>query len=323
MDTATITQQHDIVALHGTFHQGDESQFQEDTRGRQCVANSIASILLSKIRTIRRWTTEDLDYILYAGDAFYRKVRPAEYFDENPTDSGLLEIEDIPTECSLFNRHFNISQDISENCVINATEISQSLHIICQQAEKCDGIILMGDRHGAYASSLIYRNGKVYTFDPHSLSSTTGMPCTNDTCVLLTFDNIHKFAEYLVQCASVRHAEQLTFSKLIVTRMQQDQCGDPNFKTERHLNANSKSHTRKHESQVINRTARDDNMKNSTITKCSQDTESERKVTLVCDVCSETLDSLYNLNLHKEKCKEKQTFNCRICSKKLDNSHNL
>ena len=59
MDTATITQQH-IVYLHGTCHQGDES-FSACSHGRQCVPNSIASIALSKICTIRQWTTAHLD----------------------------------------------------------------------------------------------------------------------------------------------------------------------------------------------------------------------------------------------------------------------
>ena len=220
MDTAAITQQYDIVYCHGTFHQGDELQFLDYSCGRQCVANSIASIMLSKIRTIRRWTTEDLDQILKAGDVFYQKLRPVEYFNKNPTDSGLLEIEDIPTECFLFHRHFKISQDSCENCLVNYTDISQSLQKICQQTDNCDGIIFMGDEYGAYASSLIYCNGKVYTFDPHSLSPITGMPCANGTSVLLAFDSISKFAEYLVQCASIhRHAQQVTLWKLNITRV--------------------------------------------------------------------------------------------------------
>ena len=51
MDTATITQQHDIVYLYGTCHQGDES-FSACSCGCQCVPNSIASTALSKMCTI-------------------------------------------------------------------------------------------------------------------------------------------------------------------------------------------------------------------------------------------------------------------------------
>ena len=265
---------------------------------------------------------------------FYQKLHTAEYFNKNPTDSGLLEIEDIPTECFLFRRHFKISEDGCENCLVNYTDISHSLHKICQQTENCDGIIFMGDECGAYASSLMYRNEKVYTFDPHSLSPITGMPCANGTFVLLAFDSISKFAEYLVQCASThRHAQQITFWKLNITKMQQDQCTDPNFKSEGHQDANSKLHTGKLESKVVHSKAKNDHMKKSTIKKCSKETdreytkhsqtESEHKLTLICDICSKTLDNLYNFNIHKEKCKGKKTFICKICSKNLDNSHNL
>ena len=163
----------------------------------------------------------------------------------------------------------------------------------------------------------------------------------------LHFDSISKFAEYLVQCGSVhRHAQQLTLWKLNITRVQQDQSRDPNVNVG-HQDANSKSHTAKRESKVVHNKAQDDYIKNSTITKCSQETDSEhtkqetdrehtkhsqetkseQKVTLICDICSKTLDNLYNLNFHKEKCKEKnlhkvkckekQTFICKICSKKI------
>ena len=218
MDTATITQC-DVIYLHGTFHQGNESKFPDYSHRHQCVTNSIASIMLSKIYAIQQWTTKHLDRLLKAGDVFYQNIRPEEHFIQNPGDSGLLEIEDIPNECELLNRHFKISKDGSENCPIDVTEISKSLHQICQQTENCDGIILMGDQYGAYASSLMYHNGKVHTFDPHSQSTTTGMPCADGTSVLLTFDSISKFAEYLVQYASTCNAEQVILCKLIVTRM--------------------------------------------------------------------------------------------------------
>ena len=61
MDTATYTAAHDIVYLHGTFHQADDVHFMDFSHGRQCVTNSIAAIALSKICTIRQWSTEHLD----------------------------------------------------------------------------------------------------------------------------------------------------------------------------------------------------------------------------------------------------------------------
>ena len=333
MDTATISRQHDIVYHHATLHQGDES-FSAHSCGSQCVPNSIASTALSKFCTIRRWTTKELDLILKHGDKLYKDIHPEEYFNQHPGDSGLLEIEDIPTECNLFGRHFKISCDGCEHSSINHTGITESLQKFCQHSEYCDGLIFMGNRCGAYASSLIYRNGRVYAFDPHSLSPTTGMPCANGTSVLLTFDSISKFAEYLLHCASNRSAEQLTLCKVTITKMQQLECRDLNLENRQHQNANLKLHTRKLQSNTVHNEVKDDHMKNSTTTKCSQDTkskhaehsqqiESEQNVALMCEICSKILNNLYNFNLHKEKCKEKQTFICKNCSKKFNNSYNL
>ena len=201
-----------------------------------------------------------MDRILKVGDRFYQTIHPEEHFDQNSHDSGLLEIEDIPTECDLFSRHFKINQDGCENCQISYIDISESLCKICQQADNCNGVILMGNQSGACASSLIYRTGKVYTFDPHSLSPMTGMPCANGTSVLLAFDSISKFAEYLAQCACECHAEQLTLWKLNITRMQQFKCRDSNLKNGELQNANLKLNTGKLESNTVHSEVKDDHI---------------------------------------------------------------
>ena len=88
----------------------------------------------------------------------------------------------------------------------------------------------MGDQYGAYASSIIYSNQKIYIFDPHSLSHITGMPCADGTSILLTFDSIFKCAEYLIYCANAHHAIQLSVWKIVITEIQQFQCDYKFFK---------------------------------------------------------------------------------------------
>ena len=225
MDTATVTRQHNIVYLHGTFHQGDEIQFTEYSRGRQCVTNSVAAIVFSKICDLRQWRSEHLDQILKAGDILYQQIRPVEFFNHYPFDNGLLELNDLPGKCDIFSKQFEIHSNGSMYCDINVTKICDCLHNVCQHPSNCDAIIVMGDQYGAYASSLIYCNQKIYIFDPHSLSHVTGMPCADGTSILLTFDSIFSCAEYLVLCANVRHAIQLSVWKLVITRIQQFQHG--------------------------------------------------------------------------------------------------
>ena len=108
MDITTNTTVCDIVYLHATFHQGDEVHFMDYSHGCQCVTNSVAAIALSKICTINQWTTEHLDSILKAGDVLYQQVHPKEYFDQHPLDNGLLQLEDLPVNCDIFSRHFQI-----------------------------------------------------------------------------------------------------------------------------------------------------------------------------------------------------------------------
>ena len=145
MDAATVGIEHDIVYLYGTFHQGDELQFIDYSRGCQCVANSVSAIALSKICPIREWTTQHLDRILKAGDALYQQVRPVEFFKQHPLDNGLLELDDIPVECDIFNRYFEIQNIGSMYCNINVTEIGDCPYTICQHCLDYDAIIVMGD----------------------------------------------------------------------------------------------------------------------------------------------------------------------------------
>ena len=262
MDITTSTTADNLVHLHGTFHQGDEVHFMDYSRGRQCVMNSVVAIALSKICLIRQWTTEHLDSILKAGDILYQQVWPKEFFDQYPLDNGLLELEDIPVECDIFNRHFEIHSNGSIDCCINVGEIRNCL---CNW--DCEAIVIMGDQYGAYASCLIQYSEKIYIFDPHSLSHVTGMPCADGTSVLLVFDSISKYAEYLVYCANARHAIQLSMWKLVVTEVQQYQYGEkllkfprktlqmnfePSvaFSNEEHQRTNMKSCTSKIENRV-------------------------------------------------------------------------
>ena len=317
MDTARLTTQLNIVYLHGTFHQGDNLQFTDNSRGRQCVANSIVAIALTKVCTIKQWTSEHLDQILKAGDVLYQEIRPAQFFQQNPQDSGLLECEDIPSNCYLFNTHFMISNNGSIYCGIDVTKIRNCLYEMCQETENYDAIILMGDQCGAYASSLIYHGGLSYIFDPHSLNPITGMPCANGTSVLLTFKNISECAEYLVQCAHGRHAVQLSVWKLVVTRIEQYECGD---KVSQHLQKNPQmdstlSHTFYEEEHKRRKGSATDSPCPSTFCKSASMKSQTSKP-----------QNGNNLITHQNICEQKETgtiYICQICSRVFDKKRNF
>lgn len=56
------------------FHQGSEF-FPISSRGKQCVANCMVFLMMSKLRDVESFSKSDLHFILYAGDYIYRDVQ--------------------------------------------------------------------------------------------------------------------------------------------------------------------------------------------------------------------------------------------------------
>ena len=335
-DTTTVTMGHDIVYLYGTFHQADEVQFTDYSRGRQCVTNSVSAIALSKICPIKEWTAQHLDQILKAGDVLYQQVRPVEFFNQHPLDNGLLELDDIPIKCDIFNTQFEIQKIGSMYCNINVTEIGHCLYTISQHPLDHDTIIVMGDQYGAYAASLMQHNEKLYIFDPHSISHVTGMPCADGRSILFAFNNTSKCVQYLVQCANSRHAIQLSIWKLLVTKIQQYQCRDKvfefqektpqinsvhsvTFSKEVQKGTNMKSHTTEPQKRTPHSKITDDKITHS------EAMNNEKKSRAIYKTYSKQLDNLCDYNSHKEKSKQKQeeTIIMYKCSRVFDNQKNL
>ena len=131
-----------IVAAAST-HQGDILRFQ-NTAGKQCVANSLAAILCSKVTDITTWSSAQLDNILFAGDRLYRTINLSHDF---------LEFEDLPSTVSMFGNHWKIDKTGNEDCNVSLDSIYELLQVVLFQGS--DIIILIGDASGAYASSLM------------------------------------------------------------------------------------------------------------------------------------------------------------------------
>ena len=109
------------IPVSGHYHQGNVQLFNQDSVGRQCVANSIAAISWSCVKDIDTWRPSDMDTILGCGDALYRAI---------DRKHDLLEIGDIPTTFRMFGRNWmfhavyeqhskTTSKDI-ENCLENS-----------------------------------------------------------------------------------------------------------------------------------------------------------------------------------------------------------
>ncbi|XP_026113678.1 uncharacterized protein LOC113092313 [Carassius auratus] len=59
--------------VRGSFHQGD-ARFGWN-RNRQCAVNSITAVMVSVLKDVLTWTTEDLNAVLFHGDELYTSMR--------------------------------------------------------------------------------------------------------------------------------------------------------------------------------------------------------------------------------------------------------
>ena len=193
-----------IINTLGSFHQGDEYQFGEYSRGQQCVTNSITAIAYAQMTDIASWNSHDLDFILKEGDRLYQHIRPQQFFDQT-ISNGLLELDDVPLECDIFERRFKIIHQGNLYCDINRQAIDGLLQQISGDNNKSHAILVMGDQHGAYASSLINCGKNIFLFDGHSHSCVTGMPCPDGKSILLYFNNTSACADYIFQSAYIRN----------------------------------------------------------------------------------------------------------------------
>ena len=62
---------------------------------------------MPQMTDIASWNSPDLDFILKEGDHLYRHIRPQRFFDQT-ISNGLLELDDVPLECDIFERCFKI-----------------------------------------------------------------------------------------------------------------------------------------------------------------------------------------------------------------------
>ncbi|XP_076870507.1 uncharacterized protein LOC143521483 isoform X3 [Brachyhypopomus gauderio] len=95
-DTNVAVRDPVMQALRGSFHQG-HPMFGVNAN-KQCVANSVTAILMSKIKNVLTWTTADLDHVLLNGDELYSSIKGGGRIHD---PSGYLFVGDLPTTHTL------------------------------------------------------------------------------------------------------------------------------------------------------------------------------------------------------------------------------
>ncbi|XP_039520035.1 uncharacterized protein LOC120473990 isoform X2 [Pimephales promelas] len=112
--------------LKGSFHQGD-ARFGE-SRGRQCGAISLTAVLMSKMKNVLTWTTQDLNGVLVAGTRLYESLRnQGNINDQEVMGRHYIAVHELPRRHVLGNTVFSIEYAESLTGFVNVDDYDESL----------------------------------------------------------------------------------------------------------------------------------------------------------------------------------------------------
>ena len=186
----------------GSFHQADVTSFSENSRGRQCLANSVAAAIYSTQLPINMWTSSTLDRILVAGDELYLRR-----CDNN---FGYLQLQDIHETEMMFQDQFLLNRQNPMTGLITYQRapsgpffsLTRAITAMENPEQWKYGILTIADETISGASMMIaVRQGNYYMFDPHSRDR-YGNVQEGGTSVLLNFTSKVVFVRYIRNLAT-------------------------------------------------------------------------------------------------------------------------
>ena len=175
------------------IHQGS-NVFSELSRGRQCVANSLVSIVHRAIsgKLLTKWDADDLNSVLMRGDELYKQVRKT-------CPHAYLNPHDLPQHLCIQHQMLKSSiasvdsGDMAENYESNGPFLSLATALsFCFGSDVHGGIfICKGSAIALFSTDLYF-----YVFDPHARGS-DGTIDQEGNAVFLTVNNFFNFQTLL------------------------------------------------------------------------------------------------------------------------------
>ena len=199
--------------VQGTFHQGDTSHFNENTAGRQCMANAVAGAVYATMLPINFWTSSALDRILVEGDNLYSRRCNSHY--------DYLQFSDIHQTEHLFHEQYVINGGEPMTGLIATTRPQTPPFFSLRQAictmEVCErwtyGVLTIAEETAGVSVLLCIRQGNYYIFDSHSRNR-CGNSVPNGTSVLLHFTTQIGLIKYIRTIANELFATQFEITVL-------------------------------------------------------------------------------------------------------------
>lgn len=196
------------------IHQGSNC-FSEESRGRQCVANSLLCIVHKEInnKSLEIWTSEDTHFVLQKGDLMYRHVRIScnhSYLHPQDLPNNFLLQEKI-THVSMINVY---SGDMMDGFQDNGPFLSLASALnLCFANQQMGGGAIFTCKGSSVA--IFTMNSKFYLFDPHARDS-EGNANPECSAVLLTVCGFSNFQKLLKRVYQINGSSPFEVYRVII-----------------------------------------------------------------------------------------------------------
>ena len=199
--------------VQGTFHQGDTSHFNQNTAGRQCMANAVAGAVYATMLPINLWRSSALDRILIEGNNLYSRRCNSRY--------DYLQISDIHDIEHLFHEQYVINAGEPMTGLIATTRppsppffsLRQAISTMEVPQRWTYGVLTIAEETSGVSVLLCIRQGNYYIFDSHSRNR-CGNSVPNGTSVLLHFTTQSGLIKYIRNISSELFATQFEITVL-------------------------------------------------------------------------------------------------------------
>uniref|UniRef100_A0A8W8MDY6 Peptidase C76 domain-containing protein n=1 Tax=Magallana gigas TaxID=29159 RepID=A0A8W8MDY6_MAGGI len=217
--TGAENRENERKILQGNCHQG-HSKFGASA-GKQCVLNSLASLMYSKVKLTKDWNVNDMNVVLDTGNELYQLLS-----NSSTMQNDYVLIAEIPRQIECFNKEFKFEFNDSlyglinsNNCLHDSGFQTYTVH------EALDSALTESD--GAFVTFkantyIIIKNRNSYcVFDPHSrdrFGKVSG--CGNS--ILLEFNTTEELSLHCITLANSMNAamfEQFEITGVRVTEL--------------------------------------------------------------------------------------------------------
>ncbi|RXN38806.1 replicase helicase endonuclease [Labeo rohita] len=182
----------------------------------------MTAVMMSVLKDVLTWTTEDLNAVLLHGDELYTSMRLQGKIND-PTGFGHVSVAELPRVHTLNKTTFTIKHGESFSGVIGVDFYDESLRDVSMSIEEalqrallqCDSCLL---NIKEYICAIIKAGSTFAIINPHSYNA-KGMPECDGTSIVVYCDDVYMLFNHVVNLAMSLDAQGTPFEVTSVKAM--------------------------------------------------------------------------------------------------------